>query len=162
MIALGIFAIVIFSVGVLIPLSQVRSFNSTNRETALTVADNLMERIRALNFEDVVVDSTYDGGMGIEPANKGTYYQYPPKPYPSTSIEIFYPGPQSSAVLSHRVQYFFNVTASYDVDEDGQPIKSLKKVIIVVTWNQSVTSGQTSGGNRQNCAVTLSSKILER
>ncbi|MDQ7823091.1 MAG: hypothetical protein RDV48_09885 [Candidatus Eremiobacteraeota bacterium] len=161
-IAMGILAFMIFSIGVLIPLSQTRSFNYSNRETALSLAENMLEKIKALNFSDIVNDATYDGELGMDPANKGTYYQYPPAPYPSTSVDIYYPGPQSSGVLCHTIRYYLKVNSCFDTDANGIPLETLKKVTVKVTWNQPAFSGGSEGGKLQNRSITLSSKVLER
>lgn len=158
-IAIGILTIVIFSVGILIPLSQVYSFKNTNRATALTLANNIMEKIRALNFQDIDTYNVYYGSHDppIPAYNEGTYYRFPPRPYPSTTVEIYYPGPKSTSILCHSVIYSFNISASFDRNKDGNEIEGLKKVDITVIWNEP---GKLTEGSQSS--VKLSSKIIKR
>ncbi len=158
-IAIGIFTFIIFSVGILIPLAQVYSFQNTNRATALTLANNMMEKIRALNFQDVDTDTTYYGSYDppVSAYNDGTYYRYPPRPYPSTTVDIYYPGPKSTSVLCHTVVYRFDVSASFDRYKNGDVIDGLKKVDIKVTWEEP---GKLTGNAKSS--VVLSSKIIKR
>jgi len=164
-IAMGIFTFVVFSVGILIPLSQVNSFRNTNRTTALTLADNMMEKIRAINYDDIEINVHYKGSTtGSEsptrPANEGTYYQYPPLPYPSSTVEICYPGQGGGDVISHSVVFEYNVFACYDRDENGIDIESLKKITIDVKWLEPGRMSTSREEEKSN--VTLSSKVLKR
>jgi|GEM_PF-1088285 len=158
-IALGILSLVIFSAGILIPLAQTYSFKNTNRTTALTLANNMMEKIRAVNFEDVDTDSEYRGSINppVPAFNEGMYYRYPPHPYPSTAVDIYYPGPGSTSILCHNVIYSFDVSASLDRDKKGNTMENLKKVDITVRWNEP---GRLTGDLKSS--VTLSSKIIKR
>jgi len=158
-IAIGILSLVIFSAGILIPLAQTYSFKSTNRATALTLANSLMEKMRAINFDDIDTDKFYRGSLNppVPALNEGMYYRYPPHPYPSTAIDIYYPGPGSTSILCHTVIYSFDVSASFDRDKKGDKIENLKKVDITVRWNEP---GRLTGDLKSS--VTLSSKIIKR
>jgi len=164
-IAMGIFTFVVFSVGILIPFAQINSFRNTNRTTALTLADNMMEKIRALNYDDIEINVHYNGSTTgsdspVKPANEGTYYQYPPLPYPSSTVEISYPGQGGGDVLCHSVVFAYDVFACYDRDETGVDIESLKKVTITVKWLEPGRSSHSR--EEEKSSVTLSSKVLKR
>jgi len=165
-IAMGIFSFVIFSIAVLIPLSQINTFRNTNKTTALTLADNMMEKIRALNYDDIEVNVDYKGSglLDHEPStpacNEDTYYQFPPPPYPSTKVDIYYPGKGSSEVLCHSVVFTYDVFACYDKDENNMKIENLKKVTIIIKW---LEPGRVSQSRKdEKISITLSSKILKR
>lgn len=153
MIGLGLLAFIVFSIGILIPLSQVRIKNVTDRDTAYSLADNMLENIRALGFNDIITDKTYSGER---PANEGTYYQYPPPPYPSTVVTNYYPG-QHNTIISRQVEYKFTVTATPAKDKSGAEIGNLKKVVVSVFWRQ-----RNKTGDFEDCSITLSSNIIKR
>ncbi|MHC9537895.1 MAG: hypothetical protein AB9903_00095 [Vulcanimicrobiota bacterium] len=165
-IAMGIFSFIIFSIGVLIPLAQVNTFRNTNQTTAFTLADNMMEKIRALNYDDIEINADYKGSGLLDqesptPAcNEDTYYQFPPRPYPGTTVEIYYPGKGNNEVLCHSVVFTYDIFACYDKDENGINIENLKKVTIIVKW---LEPGRISHSRKEEkSSVTLSSKILKR
>lgn len=154
MIALGILSFVIFSIGVLIPLSQVRVQSGTDRDVAYTLADNMIESVRALGFDDIMENRTYSGTMPA--ANPGTYYQYPPRPYPSVTVTNYYPG-QRNTVISHDVQYSYSVRADFARNKSGDIIPNLKTLVVTVSWHQADWAGK---GNERS--ITISSRIIKR
>jgi type II secretory pathway pseudopilin PulG len=153
-IALGLLAFLIFSIALLIPLSHTRTQSISDKDTAYNLADAMLEKIRALGFDDIIEGKTYNG---CDPANKGTYYQYPPVPYPKTSVTAYYPQSNSTAIIARSTNYTFSVLASLDVDKSGNEIRDLKKVKVTVSWKK-----KDATGGSQDCSITLSSKMLRR
>lgn len=144
--------LIIFSLGLLIPYSKVRMHSTIDRDMAYMLADNMIERIRVLSFDDINVNDRFDGGA---PDNEGTYYQYPPTPYPRTVAIVRYPSPLRNDVVSHEMEYRFIVNASYEESEEKTPY--LKRVTVEVRWTES----STPAGSGERKAV-LSSRIFKR
>lgn len=154
MISLGVLSFIIFSICVLLALSQLRVHTVTDRDVAYTLADNMIESIRTLGFSDITPDITFSGGP---PENEGTYYQFPPEPYPRIALTNYYPGTHGTAIISRSVEYTFTVRATRESDKSGDEIGNLKKVVVTVKWNEIKASGRS-----EEASIVLSSRILKR
>jgi type II secretory pathway pseudopilin PulG len=140
----------LFSLGVLIPLAQVRVKNTANRDVAMTLADNMLERIRAIKFDEVRA-ALYEGDK-ISPdpaANDGVNSpdRYPPLPYPTTTTYQSYPSAETMRIMAHQVDYFFNVDVKLD---NNNP--DLKTVSVSVIWREA--------GRSDKAGIKVSTKIF--
>jgi type II secretory pathway pseudopilin PulG len=152
-VAFILLVLLLFSLGVLIPLSQVRIKSTTHRDIALTLADNMIERMRSISFDNVK-KSLYSGeNVPFDPpANQGTPEQFPPLPYPSISILRSYPSSETLEIVIHKVDYFFSVRAEAD---NGNP--DLTIVNVHVMWCEA--GRDLKAGKSTNASINLSSKI---
>lgn len=154
MIALGLLAFLVFSIAILIPLSHARTQSTADKNTAYNLADSMMEKIRALGFADIVENRSFNGQA---PRNQGTYYQYPPAPYPRASMTTYYPSHNGGNLMSRTIDYTYSVSAAFDREKDGSEIRDIKKVTVTVYWKRPDDAGQA-----EHCSVTLSSLMLRR
>jgi len=165
--------LVVFSLGVLIPLSQVRSRNISHQDVAVMLAESMIEKIRVLGWDHIApADKTigawklYDGrngpsGDAHEMINGS---RFPPEPYPKMSYELMAgevsPGSAVKTDVKHYMDYFYRVrTESYAVPYPDSSTakyasKSMLKVTVAVYWSESTGEG----GSHEKC-FSISSSI---
>ncbi|MDQ7824871.1 MAG: hypothetical protein RDV48_18880 [Candidatus Eremiobacteraeota bacterium] len=153
-IALLLFLLIISYFLLLIPLSQVRIKNSTHQDVALTLAEDILEKVRVMKWSDIDKNSTYDGttfnNHTPDPATQqyaGAAFYPPVPPYRLYTYRMM------SSDKPHSVDYQFNVDTRY---EPGST--ELIKVTVKVFWQEST-------GNRGSLQIKqcmLSSKICKR
>ncbi|MDQ7823536.1 MAG: hypothetical protein RDV48_12125 [Candidatus Eremiobacteraeota bacterium] len=161
-IAMVLLLLILFSVGILIPYSQVRMRNSAYRDSATTLAENLMERIRTTRSTNIPSTAvTYDGlafpSPTPSPVTVGGVQVFPPTPYPRTTYQDFSgaqvkPGGPTQELRS-------SVEFIYVVRSDPVSYTPLTLIDISVYWDE--TSG-ASGGHRRKNHITVSSMFLRR
>jgi len=162
--------LVVFSLGVLIPLSQVRSRNISHQDVAVMLAESMIEKIRVLGWDRIApVDKTvgvskeFDGKKGDDPVMiNGS--RFPPLPYPKMSYELMAgevsPGSAVKTDVKHYMDYFYRVrTQSYAVPYPDSSTatytsKSMLKVTVAVYWSESTGEG----GSHEKC-FSISSSI---
>jgi Tfp pilus assembly protein PilV len=154
-VSLCILILLLFSFGYLIFLSSVNIRSSAHHSTAVNLAENMMERIRALKWADVEKGVTYDGlkEPPASSANTGASNQFPPTPYPRASYVNYYTSSTSRAQVSHETNYSFIVRTYYDPDYPAT--QDLLFVIIDVYWRES-----SSAGGSFMRKVSLSSELI--
>jgi Tfp pilus assembly protein PilV len=140
-VSLCILILLLFSFGYLIFLSSVKMRSSAHHSTAVNLAENMMERIRALKWNEVEKEVTYNGlaSPSQPPVNAGAANQFPPTPYPQTSYVNYYTSSSSGAQVSHVTSYSFIVRTYYDPDYPTS--QDLLYVAIDVCWKESSGSG---------------------
>jgi prepilin-type N-terminal cleavage/methylation domain-containing protein len=159
-VALLILAFILFSLGVLIPLSQVRIRNTAHRDMALALAEDVIGKIRALNWEDIPFQEFIaDKGDAfiMKPPVIGVQI-FPPEPYPSKECS-FDSTDQGGGVTTHTVTYLYRVTVEPANDPDAPAVlaEDLKKVTVVISWEES-----SGSGGSEHKKVTLQSTLYRR
>lgn len=152
-VAMILLMLILFSIGVLIPYSQVRMKKTTHKDIAVLLAENMFENVRTIRFEDVRCDKQYDGNFSspTPPFQDGSGRQiFPPVPYPSEEYQYFVEG------NIHRIKYSYFVTAS-DVGTSGNS----KKVSISVYWSEG-SRDQATGSMEDMKSITVDGAVYRR
>ncbi|MDQ7822569.1 MAG: hypothetical protein RDV48_07205 [Candidatus Eremiobacteraeota bacterium] len=149
MVALLLLALLIFSIGVLIPFSQLHMRQTTHRDMAYTYADILLNTVCGMNSGDIVPGTTFSG----QPAHSGPS-QFPPWPYPSVTHVSEYPSTDTAKSLTHTTEYFFTVTAAQE--------SPIKPKVYVVTVNVSWREHGAKESEAQEKTITVSSKVTRK
>jgi prepilin-type N-terminal cleavage/methylation domain-containing protein len=159
-VALLILAFILFSLGVLIPLSQVRIRNTSHKDRALMIAEDMIGITRALNWDHIIVPAQYSGTPPFTPPflDGGGHQIFPPLPYPSIECS-FDTADQAGKINTHTIAYTIDVKTEEVPDPDNATVMAndLKKVIITVKWRES-----TGAGGSALKEITLSSTIYRR
>jgi prepilin-type N-terminal cleavage/methylation domain-containing protein len=168
MIAMLVLLLVLGSFGVLLPLSQIGMKNTATKDVAYTLAENMIENIRALDCEKIKVPARFSSSP-FAPLSTGelsdpvTYLdgQYPPLPYPCKEYE-FQSGnivaPDGSIRIPRKlVNFYYRVTTENEM-EGGVPIDGFISLTVEVFWTEA-RAGR-AGNNQQ--MITVTSKIMRR
>lgn len=154
MIAMMLLALILFSLGLLIPISQVRVRNTANHDMAFTLAENIMEKIRGLPWENIEKNRVFRGYIPDPAVTDGMGTQiYPPEPYPSLMYD-FRSGDTALVTTTRSVPYVCTVKSIYDSHFGTE---DLLDVTVQVNW----TEPTGSGGSAEK-SVSLSSRICRR
>lgn len=129
-IATLILLLLLFTIGILIPVLQMRMRKISHHYTAVTLGENVIERIRSLPRADIPADATYVAPS--PPLHQGMSNQYPPSPYPGVSLSFDYTEAETGAGMKHMMQYFFVVRS--ESDERYPAVSDLKKITVDVYW----------------------------
>ncbi len=159
----------IFSLGVLIPLTQVRSRNTSHQDVAAVLAESMIEKIRVIPWSKIPPDdkstgkfSRFDGTRLDQPQNNPITINdltspyplsYPPSPYPKISYELMAGEISQSDArttgVKHYIDYYFKVTTlSYAIPPPNPAAppaitSNMLKVTVGVYWNESTGEGIT-------------------
>jgi prepilin-type N-terminal cleavage/methylation domain-containing protein len=157
-IAMALFVLIVFSIGTLIPYSQMRVQSTSRKDVAFTLAESILEKTKSLPWDSLDYTMDFDGTASSppDPRGKGTLTQYPPSPYPSKTVQTLYPDPVTRQILTREVVYLFHVTTEYDKDSGGNLIDNLATVTIKVQWEE------TNGGATRQREVELRTKVCRR
>lgn len=170
----------IFSLGVLIPLTQVRSRDISHQDVAIVLAESMIEKIRVLDWDHIFPENksvgnskVFDGRYLIAPG----YYKpedhlpaeikgstFPPPPYPKTSYELMAgevsKGSTDKTDVKHHIDYYYRVTTvSYEIpplttSTVSPSPQNMLRITVAVYWTESTGVG----GSRERC-FTISSSI---
>jgi prepilin-type N-terminal cleavage/methylation domain-containing protein len=156
-VAMMILLLLLFSFGYLIFLSSIRARASANRDTAVTVAKNVMEKIKNLDWNSVAKERTFDGLQKPPdtPVRAGTDTQYPPSPYPTTDVDNKYKSAPSGNEVSHITTYHCVVKSFYDPEFPTS--QDLLYLVVDVYWKES-----GGGGGFYQKSISLTSAILKK
>jgi prepilin-type N-terminal cleavage/methylation domain-containing protein len=159
-IALLLLSLVLFSLAVLIPMSQVRLRNTAHQEMAVTLAEDMLGKIRALNWSDIPAVTTLPAGKTVsngesgDPAHTYGAVSFPPPPYPSQTYSFdSRENTASSNDTKHTVIYYYAVTA--EKTSDSNP--DLVIITVSITWKEA----QGSGGSLER-HVTLTTMVYRK
>ena len=131
-----ILTLLLFSLGVLIPMTQVRIRNTSHHDLAVTYAENMMEKIRAMPFDSIIVPG--DFYSPTTPAQPSLGWLFPPDPpYRELYFEI------SSGESRHSLSYAYHVITWPGSNPD------LKEVEVSVYWTESSGGGGSSEGAKR-------------
>ncbi len=157
-IAMSLFVLVVFSIGTLIPYSQMKLQSTSRRDVAIILAESMLEKIKSLPWDKVDMTKDYDGTASTpgEPLDKGTLTQYPPVPYPVKVVQTLYPDSTTRQILTRETIYAFLVRAELDRDISGNPIDSLATVTVRVSWEEA------AGGVTRQRDLVMRTKIFKR
>lgn len=151
LIGILLFILLLLFIGTLIPMSQVSARSSSHHDVAMTLAESLMDNIRALPWDSIIKkDDAYDGREGTPTENA----LYPPYPYPTKDVYSIYPDPGTLQMVAHETKYYFTVQARYE--PPGPHNQKLIKVVIGVSWDEF------QGGGVRRKQITLVSKIARK
>jgi prepilin-type N-terminal cleavage/methylation domain-containing protein len=154
-VAMLILVMLLFSFGYLIFLSSVRTRATSHSETAVAIAENVMEKIKGLDWSSIAKGGTYDGRTSDTPLNAGADNQYPPSPYPEKKVDNSYKSNISGATVSHITDYYCVVRSFYD--PEFPTTEDLLFLVVEVYWRE--TSG--AGGSYQK-SISLTSEIMKK
>ncbi len=162
-IALLILTFIIFSLGILIPLSQTRIQSTSHRDMAFTIADTVLEQMQTIYWERMQKSS---GGetrfIGnhkfFDPDNQSLAANlytlpvngYPPSPYPTVSHSFYSAENSGLGILltPHIVNYVLVVRSLY-----SGPNEDLLAVSVDVYWRES--SGRKDLGEKKISVSTM-------
>ncbi|MGV8122237.1 MAG: hypothetical protein AB2L14_20945 [Candidatus Xenobiia bacterium LiM19] len=138
--------LILFSIGILIPYSQVRMNKTAHRDIAVLLAANMIENIRTLYYDNVMT-GTYNGVEGASSIHNGSQ-AFPPLPYPGEEYQYLVEG------NPHRIVYSYVVTAS-EINPDN------KKVSVSVYWVEDVSKANPDSTEMMK-SITLNGGIYRR
>ncbi len=142
--------LILFSIGVLIPYSQVRMKKTANRDVAVLLAENMIENIRAMYFDNIT-SSTYDGIEGTPASiDVGGSQMFPPLPYPREDYGYLVEG------NVHQVTYTYVVYAH----AAGSP-ENYKEVSVSVYWSED-TNRERDNTVKELKSITVNGGIYRR
>jgi len=170
----------VFSLGVLIPLTQVRSRNISHQDVAIVLAESMIEKIRVLGWDHILPEDksvgmfkVFDGRYIIAPASYNPEDHkpaelngstFPPSPYPRTSYDLMAgelsKGSHIDTGVKHHIDYYYRVTTvSYEMPDLTPSIvtstsQNMLRITVAVYWTESTGAG----GSRERC-FTISSSI---
>ncbi|MGV8121326.1 MAG: hypothetical protein AB2L14_16315 [Candidatus Xenobiia bacterium LiM19] len=172
----------IFSLGVLIPLTQVRSRDISHQDVAIVLAESMIEKIRVLDWAYIFPENksvgnsrVFDGRYLIAPnsykpednmpakINPSTPL-FPPPPYPRTSYELMAgelsKGSHNETDVKRHIDYYYRVTTvAYEIppltsSTVSPSPQNMLRITVAVYWTESTGVG----GSRERC-FTISSSI---
>jgi type II secretory pathway pseudopilin PulG len=128
---LSLLAIVLFVVMALIPRSSMIVRNTGYEQAGEQMAERMLEQVRGFSRADVDTSKLYDGRVPVPALSPGQPRQYPPAPYPTTTVTMQTNGETAS------VDYTFAVEAS-DVAAGPRPAPSaaMRRVTVWVYWKE--------------------------
>ncbi|MGV8118122.1 MAG: hypothetical protein AB2L14_00010 [Candidatus Xenobiia bacterium LiM19] len=89
-IAMLILTFIIFSLGILIPLSQTRIRTTSHRDMAFTIADAVLEQMQTIYWDRIIKNSTYVGNRKFFDSDNQSIpedlYDMPVNGYPPLTI----------------------------------------------------------------------------
>lgn len=145
-----ILTLLLFSLGVLIPMTQVKIRNTSHHDLAVTYAENMMEKIRAMPFDYIIVPGDFYSPTA--PAQPSHGWLFPPvPPYPTdreVSLKLYSGDPRYEPGRS--LSYAYHVITWPGDNPD------LINVEVSVYWIESSGGG---GSSRTPKCVTLSSVL---
>lgn len=148
-VAMLILVLLLFSFGYLLFLSSVRTRAISSKTTAQTLAEDLITRIESLQWNSIEKRCLFDGLNGEKPIKMGQPDQFPPSPYPHTTINNNYYN--NDVDISHDTEYFFTVSSCYD--PEFPTTENLLYVAVNVYWFEG------SQGRKLN-RLTLTTEIF--
>lgn len=138
--------LILFSIGILIPYSQMRMNKTTHRDIALLLAENMIESIRTLYYDNIII-GTFNGIEGAPSITNGTQ-AFPPLPYPMEEYQYLVEG------KPHRIVYSYIVSA-------GEINLNNKKVSVSVYWMEEVSKASPDTAEMMK-SITLNGGIYRR
>ncbi|MHC9539008.1 MAG: prepilin-type N-terminal cleavage/methylation domain-containing protein [Vulcanimicrobiota bacterium] len=139
--------LILFSIGILIPYSQVRMNKTAHRDIAVLLAENMIENIRTLYYDNVMT-GTFNGVEGDSAIDCNGSQAFPPLPYPREEYQYLVEG------NPHRIVYSYIVTAS-EINPDN------KKVSVSVYWMEDVSKANPDPAEMMK-SITLNGGIYRR
>lgn len=162
-ITLLLLVLLLFSLGILIPLSQIRMKNTSHQDIAVILAENIMSDIHCLTWNNISKNATFDSNKPVaDPAIiENGIRIFPPEPYPIMHYQIYsgeYSQGKGTSYPIHEVNYKYVIKTLYDTTPAGVEIEDLLKISVSIYWDES----RGHGGTRKDRFINLTSKLLRR
>lgn len=139
--------LILFSIGILIPYSQMRMNKTAHRDIAVLLAENMIENIRTLYYDNVVT-GTFNGIEGDSAIDCSGSQAFPPLPYPREEYQYVVEG------NPHKIVYSYIVTAN--------TINPNNKIVSVsVYWREDVSRANPDTTEMMK-SITLNGGVYRR
>ncbi|MHC9544061.1 MAG: hypothetical protein AB9903_31495 [Vulcanimicrobiota bacterium] len=165
-IAMLILTFIIFSLGILIPLSQTRIRTTSHRDMAFTIADAVLEQMQTIYWDRIRKNSTYIGNSRFFDSDNQSIAEdsydtpvngYPPSPYPTVSHNFNSAENHGSGfvITPHLVRYVIVVRSLYSNPSE----ENMVTVSVDVYWKEQSTGKNRDSGLKK---ITVSTMRYQR
>lgn len=165
-IAMLILTFVIFSLGILIPLSQTRIRNTSHRDMAFTIADAVLEQMQTIYWDRIIKNSIYIGNRRFFDSDNQSIPEdlydtpvngYPPSPYPVISHSFNSAENRGNGFVTapHLIRYIIVVRSLYSDPSE----EDMVTVSVDVYWKEQSTVKDRDSGLKK---ITVSTMRYQR